>query len=300
MSPKHKARWRKLGQIGLGIAIAVSALIAFGISGADDAAFRSFDEATACWQANPEFRAVAIDYCVRGSRAMRTRPLMIPSTRLIIALRSLPLLPSKFAVNQTSRLHYRNFTRGPLCAYLHLCSEQQVAQYVGIFESIGHRSPPGDSDLRELLNSFQMDFPTCKDAGAMHSAGSLLHDAEAYRTFAIRQNIGPLLLPYIAALSQELQLPTDAQDQTPDQQQAVLDRLDRYVKDHDLELWRTKQLSDFCGGIWAQVFSPPYGEVIEPILLLHQMATITLVLLLGIWIVRLRQKPSPPTSSQTA
>jgi hypothetical protein len=298
MVSRHKTRWQKFRRIGLRAAVVFSALIVFGISGADDAAFRSFDEAASRWQVNPEFRAVAIDYCVRGSRAMRTRPLLIPSKRLIVALRSAPLLPRKFAVNDTSRLHYQNFTRGPLSAYLHLCSEQKIADYVGIFESIGRRPHLNESDLRELLDAFKMDFPTCKDAGAIRSAGSVMHDVEPSHNFSIRQNIGPLLMTHIAALSRELHMPADPQEQTPDQQQAVLDRLDRYVKDHDPELWRTKQVSDFCGGIWAQVFSPPYGYVLEPAVRIHQFATISLVLLLGIWIVRLKRELKGPARSK--
>src|SRR5438270_13357918 len=111
-------------RVAVGILIAVLAVLGFGVLPGDSAAFESFAEGTGHGQEHPEFRAVAYDYVVRGSRAMRTHPFGVPSRGLIMAIRSAPLLPKKFAVNPTSRLHYESFSRGPLCAYLHLCSEQ--------------------------------------------------------------------------------------------------------------------------------------------------------------------------------
>lgn len=279
---------RKLARAALIVFFLLCAWFAFGISGADEGAYRAFDDSALRWQINPEFRAVAFDYCRCGSRAMHTRPLFIPAKKFIIAIRSIPGLPNSIAVNPTSRQHYENFSRGPLTAYIHLCGEQQMDQFIGIFESIGQRPHLSDKDYRELLDSFHMDFPVAHDAGAIQSTGSVLRDSDAYHAFSIRQNIGPLLLPHIAALSQSLGLPASPQDQTPDQQQAVLDRLDGYVKDHDPELWRTKQLNDYCGGVWAQVFAPPYRYVLVPIVIIRNIAQALLVimLLLAFWRAR--------------
>lgn len=289
---------RRIGRIAFVCILLLSAWFAFGISGADEAAYRSFDDAANRWQHNPEFRAVAKEYCELGSRAMRTRPLFFSAKREIIAVRSIPGLPPTLAVNPTSRLHYQNFSRGPLSAYLHLCSEQQLDQFIGIFEACGKQRVPSDSDCRQLLNSFHMDFPVAHDPGAVQSVANVLRDAEAYRSFSIRQNIGPLLQPQISKLSNSLGLPPDPTAQTPDQQQAVLDRLDAFVKQHDVELWRSKQISDCCGGIWAQVFAPPYHKVLGPTIFLRNMGHALLILLL--FIVLIWQRRRVPTATISA
>src|SRR5438105_1472766 len=137
MPAQPHRRLRTFGKVAFGAALVFCALVAFGISGDDEAAFRSFTEAARRWQVNPEFRSVAMDYSIRGSRAMRTHPMLISSSRMIMALRSVPSLPPRYAINPTSRLHYENFTRGPLSAYLHLSGEQSMPDYLGIFESAG-------------------------------------------------------------------------------------------------------------------------------------------------------------------
>ena len=80
---------------------------------------------------------------------------------------------------------------------------------------------------------------------------------------------------------------------TPEQQRAVLERLDDHVKRHNLELWRTKQVSDFCGGFWAQVFGPPYNTLLVPFLKVHFACRVLLVLaLLGLLLrLYLRHRP---------
>ena len=292
MPARIPPRRSRLRRFAFATAIGFAALLAFGISGADESAYRSFDEAAGRWQHAPEFRAVAIQYCELGSRAMRTRPLFIPAKREIMALRSLPMLPATLAVNPTSRQHYEDFSRGPLSSYLHLCGEQQLDPFIQVFEGIGQRPNLGEADSRELLDSFHMDFPVCKDPGAIRSAADVLRESEAYRKFAVRQNIDSLLLPEIADLSRDLHFPPDPVNQTPDQQQAVLDRLDAFVRQHDPELWRTKQVSDFCGGVWAQVFSPPYTWVLRPAVLARETGQIALVFLLLGQLVLTRRRPT--------
>ena len=72
------------------------------------------------------------------------------------------------------------------------------------------------------------------------------------------------------------------------QQVAVLERLDDRVRLADPELWRTKQLSDFCAGIWAQVFGPEYGYLLTPFIHLRLIGTALFIFVLSHW---LRKRP---------
>ncbi len=262
-TPTGGRRWRARGYF---IALAAIGLIGFGILPVDEAAFYDFSASVNRWQVRPDFRVVALDYTVRGSTAMRTRPLLfIPARRIIMAMRSTPFLPKRFAVNPTSWSHYHDFSRGPLAAYLHLCGEQNVGMYLPMIEDLGRKpGGPSDADLLGFLDSFKMDFPVTKDIGALRGLGDLLRDIEPSRGFTVRNNVGELLAPHIASIARDLELPSDLDALSPEAQQAILDRLDGYVRRHDPELWRAKQVSDFCAGISAQVFSPPYQAVIDP------------------------------------
>jgi hypothetical protein len=279
---RARARLTRLGRWAFIAAFIICLLLDLSLSNRDVAAIRSFDEGVDRWQTNPEFRAVAIDYCNRGSEAMRIHPAMVPAARVIMAIRSIPGLPKEFAINPTSELHYRNFTRGPLCAYLHLCSEQDLPDYVPLVEALGKKTAPTAADERAFLDAFKMDFGVTKDAGALQSVSSLERDADASRPFSIRQNIPDLLKPHIDAIAEELHVPKDPAAMSIDQQQAVLERLDDYVRVHDLELWRTKQISDFCGGIWAQVFGPPYKILLQPAVKVHTASEYVLMVFIVI------------------
>lgn len=270
------------------VALILSIAAAFSISPSDEAAARGFVEQAARWQRNPEFRGVAMDYCVRGSRALRTRPFMVPARSLVLGARSIPGLPKQYAVNDTSFAHYDAFSRGPLSAYLFLCDEQSVPNFVGVLEDVGKRGEP-----RRFLDAFHMEQPVCGDAGAVSSVASLVRDTTPTKSFTHRENVGPLLLPHVAAVARELGFPEDPAQMTPDQQAAVLDRLDAQVRHADPELWRTKQLSDFCCGVWAQVFGPEYGYVITPVLVLHQAGWFAMIVLLAILLRRRRRGVAP-------
>jgi hypothetical protein len=280
---------RRARRVGLVLTVVLLGLLAFGISGTDEAAIRAFDEAADRWQTNPEFRSVATEYCVRGSGALRTRPLLVRARRLIVAMRSLPLLPRRLAMSPTSRSHYENFSNGPLCAYLFLCGEQSVPEFVAVLEACGHTPEATDAELRLFLDSFHMDVSVCKDAGAIRSAAALVHDTAPQRPFAIRHSIGPLLVPHIRTIARQLRVPEDPAKMTPEQQLAVLERLDAHVRRHDPELWRTKQLSDFCGGVWAQAFSPPYQRAIKPLVAMHRMGAPALIALTVWFSIRRRR-----------
>jgi hypothetical protein len=278
----------------------------YGLPGRDRNALESFTRAVDRWQANPEFRGLASEYSVRGSEALRTRPLLVPADRLIILARSCPLLPERYALSPTCRAHYEGFSRGPLCAYLHLCDEQAVHHAVAMLEELGRRRRedgrpgPDEADFREFLGAFRLDSPVVKDAGAVQSVAALVAETEALsRPFRYRTVIGSALAPHVRALAGELGFPADAAAMSVEQQRAVLDRLDGYVRRRDPELWRTKQASDFCAGIWAHVFGRNYNLLLKPFLVLHaacRVAVWALLLWAGIVWLRSRQRPSAAVS----
>lgn len=222
-----------------------------------------------------------MQYCILGSAATRTRLLFIQTGSVVMALRSIPMLPKRFAVNPTSRSHYDDFGRGRLCAYLHLCGEQSVSDVESVLERAAIKTDSSDAGVHEFLDTFKMDFPMVKDRGAMRSAAALIADTDARRPFLIRTNVGPLLRSDIAGVAGELGMPSDPWRMNPAEQETVLDRLDGYVRRHDPELWRTKQVSDFAGGVWAQVFGPAYNELIKPVLVVEKGCQIGLLILLG-------------------
>src|SRR4051794_15484814 len=115
-------------------ALVLSAWGWFGVSSQDETDARRFDQLAAEWQRAPEFRAITLSYCDDGSRALAATPFGIRANGVVMALRSLPFLPKDLAVNPTSALHYRRFAMGPLCAYLHLCTEQDVPIFAGVLE----------------------------------------------------------------------------------------------------------------------------------------------------------------------
>ena len=277
------------------VAFALCLAAALSVSPTDEAAARGFLEQARRWQTNPEFRGVAIDYCVRGSRALRTRPLMIPARSLVLGVRSIPGMPKQYAVNDTSFAHYDAFSRGPLSAYLFLCDEQSVPNFVGALEEVGKRGDP-----RRFLDAFHMDAPVCKDAGAVSSVTALVRDTSADRSFVRRENVGPMLSAHVRSVARELGFPEEPTLMTPDQQGAVLDRLDAHVRTADPELWRTKQLNDFCCGVWAQVFGPEYGYVITPVLVLHQLGWVGMIALLAMGLRRQRRRSIAASAATSA
>jgi len=108
----------------------------------------------------------------------------------------------------------------------------------------------------------------------------LIRDTRSQQPFTVRKDVGSLLLPHVRALATELEFPPEPEQMTPEQQITLLLRLDDYVKQHDYELWRTKQLNDFAGGVWAQVYAPHYHLIIAPALAVRQVGTWGLVLML--------------------
>jgi hypothetical protein len=283
-----------------------ASVVAFGTSGSDYAKLATFTNSVQQWQSDTDFRVVASQYCTRGSDAMRSTPMGLTAARWIIAIRSIPGLPKQFAVNDTSRAHYENFSKGPLSAYLHLCTEVEIrgenpdSGYIGEIEArFGNRRDPKlgavtNDELQKWLQGQHWDFPVTSDRGAVQSVRSMLEDSQASKGFTVRdRHIDGLIRPHIAALARELHFPENPDEMTVEQQYAIWDRLDGYIRIHDHELWRTKQLSDFVGGIWGQVFSPPYTLLLSPYLQVvavsRWVVVITLVLVLYLQVRRMRR-----------
>jgi len=109
-----------------------------------------------------------------------------------------------------------------------------------------------------------------------------------------------MLSAHVRSVARELGFPEEPTLMTPDQQGAVLDRLDAYVRTADPELWRTKQLNDFCCGVWAQVFGPEYGYVITPLLALHQLGWVGMIALLAMGLRRQRRRSIAASAATSA
>ncbi len=279
--PERRSKTRivakRVAKVGL---LLVFLVMTFGISPDDEASMRTFDEAGPRWQHDPEYRSLAVEYCILADRALRAKPFLVSGPTLVLTARSLPFAPHRYAVNASSQRHYSRFSGGPLVAYLFFCGEQSVDQFVGILEEIGHTRQPGDADLLRFLEAFHMEYPVCTDAGARQSVATLVRDTRSDEHFRIRKDVGDLLRVHARALARQLAFPQEPDQMSPDQQLAVLLRLDDYVKQHDYQLWRTKQLNDFCCGIWAQVYAPHYHVIIGPVLAIRPVGTWGLVVML--------------------
>src|SRR3954449_13007746 len=68
----------------------------FGISPDDEAALRTFQAAAWRWQSNPEYRSIAVEYCILADSALRTRAFLIRGPSLVVATRSLPFAPHRY------------------------------------------------------------------------------------------------------------------------------------------------------------------------------------------------------------
>lgn len=287
------------GKVLFVLVTVIALVLGFGLSAGDQTKLSTFVNSVEQWQSNTEFRQVAQQYVTRGSDAMRSTPMGIRSADWIMWIRSLPGMPKEFAVNDTSRAHYENFSKGPLSAYLHLCTEVELLNqdgkdgYLGEFEGrFGQSAEPSKDEVRAWLLGLKWDYPVVADEGAVQSLKAAITDVQPYKPLTIRvRHIDGLLKPHIAAIAGELRLPvTDVEQMTPLQQYAVIDRLDSYLRQNDYELWRTKQVSDVCGGIWGQVFSPPYLTLLAPYLKLTVWCRwLSIVLLAAIAISYLQQ-----------
>jgi hypothetical protein len=195
---------------------------------------------------------------------------------VILKFRSLPGLPASLAVNPTSESHYRDFSRGELSAYLHLCDEQGVENAVPMIENLRQQaSPPTDAQLADFLRSFKMPVPIATDAGAVGSVRDMLNDISASTPLVIHTRLGQPRARYAARMTGR-----DANRLTVDEQDRAMAQLDGWLRSEDPQLWRTKQVSDFLAGIWAQGYGRIYCDGIEWLFRIQRYARFGLFALL--------------------
>ncbi|MDB5296322.1 MAG: hypothetical protein JWO31_2305 [Phycisphaerales bacterium] len=303
------AQWA--ARLAFALLLFLALLLGFGTSSADLGRLQAFVDSVDNWQRNSEFRQVTTQYVTRSSDALRTHPYRILAADWIVWIRSQSFVKKEFAINPTSRVHYANFSKGPLSAYLHLCteidllSEDGTGGYLGEFEGKFGKSAGGPTaaDASAWLAGMKWDFPVVSDAGAAQSVRSAVADARPDKPFTVRvRHIDDALRPHIAAVAADLGAPADPAAMTADQQYAVFDRLDARVRQDDPELWRTKQVSDFVGGIWGQVFSKPYLVLLSPYLMLADAGRWSAVVLLValVWWRGRRRRPLTDAAAATS
>jgi hypothetical protein len=172
---------------------AVALVVGFGAGTSDQTRLRAFVDSVGQWQTHTDFRQVTTQYVTRGSDALRSTPMGVRSSTWIMWIRSLPGLPKAFAVNDTSRLHYQQFGKGPLCAYLHLCTEVDLLNadgtggYLGEFEAtFGRSADVAAAEAKAWLQGLKWDYEVSADAGAVQSLRAVIADAEPFKPFRVR------------------------------------------------------------------------------------------------------------------
>ncbi|MEA2735508.1 MAG: hypothetical protein QOE14_1959 [Humisphaera sp.] len=277
---------KKVRLAALVLTLIVSGALGFGISGGDVQRMRAFGDAVRRWQVNPDFRAVQREYVTLGVEAMRGRWCAVSAERIVLAVRSAPGLPAYISVNESSAAHYRAFSTGELSAYLHLSGEQNVAGGVEMIEKLAARNPPTDGEIVEFLDGFKLPVKIVTDAGAILSVRRLLADTQQPpRPFTVRDDL-------LSALRRHV--PRDFDTMTRPQQADMLRGLDDVIKSADPELWRTKQVSDFLGGIWAQGYGQIYLDGIEWLMWIRTAARVAMVvaMVLLVWLLVRSHRPS--------
>jgi hypothetical protein len=251
---------------------ALAAAVGFGMGPNDTRRVRAFADAVRGWQREPDYRAVTQEYVTLGVDAMQSRLCGVSAGHVVMGFRSLPGLPEHLAVSDTSAAHYSAFSRGELSAYLHLSSEQGVADGIALIEQLGRREPLADADIVAFLAGFRLPVPTVTDAGAIAGVRRLLADVDAGNPFLVRGDVSTSLL---SAIEGNLATMTRAE------QAAAFARFDAHVRATDPELWRSKQVSDFLAGIWAQGYGQIYLDGIEGFFRIQRGARIVFFLALA-------------------
>ena len=72
-----------------------------------------------------------------------------------------------------------------------------------------------------------------------------------------------------------------------EQQLALLRALDKELRQRDPERWRTKQVSDFLSGIWAQGYGMMYADAIRAVRVARIAGRVIVVLFVALTIARL-------------
>jgi hypothetical protein len=205
-----------------------------------------------------------------------------------MAFRSLPGLPDHLAVSDTSAAHYKAFSEGDLSAYLHLSSEQGVADGIAMVEQLGQREPLSDADIVAFLAGFKLPVPTATDAGAVAGVRRMLADVDVTKKpLLVRGDVSTSL----SGVEGNLATMTRAE------QAAEFAQFDAHVRATDPELWRSKQVSDFLAGIWAQGYGQIYLDGINGFFHIQHVARIVFVVGVSIGIALIVRRRLTPTSA---
>lgn len=276
---------------------ALAAALGFGMTPSDVLRVRAFSDAVRGWQVNPDYRAVSAEYVALGVEAMQARLCGISARHVVIGFRSIPGLPDHLAVNNSSAAHYDAFSRGELSAYLHLASEQGFADGVAMVEELRRRELLTDGDIVAFLAGFKLPVPTVTDAGAIAGVRRVLVDVGT-KPLSVRGDVTTPLHSHAASASGTM---------TRTEQAAAFAQFDAAVRATDPELWRSKQVSDFLAGIWAQGYGQIYLDGIDGFFRIQRAAWMVLVLVLagGAWVLtrgplkRTSAAPSPDAPPQS-
>jgi hypothetical protein len=283
---------RRLSVVLLTGVCAIAGALGFGMTPSDARRVRAFGEAVRSWQHDPDYRAVAAQYVTLGVDAMQSRLCCFSAGTLIMAFRSLPGLPDHLAVSDTSAAHYKAFSEGDLSAYLHLSSEQGVADGIAMVERLGRSKELSDADIVAFLAGFKLPVPTATDAGAVAGVRRLLADVDvSHEPFLVRGDVSTSLLSGVEG---------NISTMTRAEQAAEFAQFDAHVRAADPELWRSKQVSDFLAGIWAQGYGQIYLDGINGFFRIQYVARIVFIIgvLMGMaLIVRRRLRPTSAAPS---
>jgi hypothetical protein len=149
-----------------------------------------------------------------------------------------------------------------------------------MIESLGRADELTDERAVAFLKSFNLQVAVVTDEGAVRSLRALLRDIEAPRPLVIRTKIDRLLLPVLGVDPREMSL---------NEQHELWRTLDERVRAAHDELWRTKQLSDFLSGIWAQTYGQIYCDGIVWFQRLRSAAQALSLLLIALMIWALKR-----------
>ena len=267
-SRRVPGRWRRglrnAGVVLLALTIIGCAALGLGISRNDVRRLHAFGDAVRRWQSDPEFRQVQREYVAFGVEAMRGRWWGVSGRQVVMGFRSLPGLPLYLRAHGSSADHYRAFSEGELAAYLHLSGEQGIEDGLRIIDGLAQREPLTDADIVDFLSGFKLPVAVATDAGAVESVRRLLADTQRPpRPFAVRGDA------VVQALRRHVTPAT-----------RTMRQLDDAVRAADPELWRSKQVNDFLGGVWAQAYGRIYLDGIDWLMRIRAAARVVLIVAL--------------------
>jgi hypothetical protein len=271
--------------------VAFALVVGYGIDSDDARRYEEFCNGVERWQVGPDFRQVAYEYVRRSHAAMNATPCGVPTTRLIMGLRSVPGLGPEYAVSPTSQAHYDDFTRGELSAYLHLCGEQTMDWVCRDLHDIASRGSR-DEEIRHFLQAWKMNRPVASDAEAIAGVKRLLVDIDATKPIEPQVQVQAEIVAASSDLAKRLGFSSGLKELKREQEHAVFERLDADMRQRDPRLWRYKQISDLCSGIWAQTFGRDYTMVIIPVITARNAcrAVAPLAALGMVWLPRPRRR----------